>query len=157
MSKPRQGQKLYGNPISDTAIRQPVFIAMIMLLALTIGLLAYTTLPVNLFPDISIPIVAVSVSYPGAGPESVADQVAKPIEDRLNTLNGVKHITSTSSEGIAQITVEFDTNVDVDQAEQDVRERVNAIRPTLPQDVKDPTFFKFDINDLPILTVAVSA
>jgi HAE1 family hydrophobic/amphiphilic exporter-1 len=157
MSKPRQGQKLYGNPISDTAIRQPVFIAMIMLLALTIGLLAYTTLPVNLFPEISIPIVAVSVPYPGAGPESVADQVAKPIEDGLNTLNGVKHITSNSSEGIAQLTVEFDTGVDVDNAEQEVRERVNAIRPTLPQDVKDPSFFKFDFNDLPILTAAVSA
>src|SRR6266498_2315430 len=157
MSKPRQGQKLYGNPISDTAIRQPVFIAMIMLLALTIGLLAYRTLPVNLFPEIAIPVVAISVPYPGAGPESVADQVAKPIEDRLNTLNGVKHITSNSSEGIAQITVEFDTNVNVDQAEQDVRERVNAILPTLPRDVNDPTFFKFDFNDLPILTAAVSA
>ncbi len=157
MSKPRQGQKLYGNPIADTAIRQPVFIAMIMLLALTIGLLAYTTLPVNLFPEIAIPVVAISVPYPGAGPESVADQVAKPIEDRLNTLNGVKHITSNSSEGIAQITVEFDTNVNVDQAEQDVRERVNAILPTLPRDVNDPTFFKFDFNDLPILTAAVSA
>ena len=157
MARPKTGPKLYGNPISDTAIRQPVFITMIMLLALTIGLLAYTTLPVNLFPDIAIPIVAISVPYPGAGPESVADQVAKPIEDRINTLNGVKHITSTSSEGIAQIVIEFDTSVDVDQAEQDVRERVNAILPNLPRDVKDPTFFKFDINDLPILAAAISA
>jgi hydrophobic/amphiphilic exporter-1 (mainly G- bacteria), HAE1 family len=157
MARPKSGQKLYGNPISDTAIRQPVFITMIMLLAVTIGLIAYTALPVNLFPDIAIPIVAISVPYPGAGPESVADQVAKPIEDRLNTLNGVKHITSTSSEGITQIIVEFDTNVDIDNAEQEVRERVNGILPTLPRDVEDPSFFKFDINDLPILSVAVSA
>src|SRR6266511_5125657 len=130
MSKPRQGQKLYGNPIADTAIRQPVFIAMIMLLALTIGLLAYTTLPVNLFPEIAIPVVAISVPYPGAGPESVADQVAKPIEDRLNTLNGVKHITSTSSECIAQITVEFNTDVNIDNAEPNVLEQVNGVKPT---------------------------
>jgi hydrophobic/amphiphilic exporter-1 (mainly G- bacteria), HAE1 family len=157
MARPKTGQKLYGNPIADTAIRQPVFIAMLMLLALTIGLISYRTLAVNLFPDIAIPVVAVAVPYPGAGPESVAEQVAKPIEDRLNTLSGVKHITSTSSEGIAQVVVEFDTNVDVDLAEQDVRERVNAVRPSLPDDVKDPTFFKFDINDLPILEVAVSA
>jgi HAE1 family hydrophobic/amphiphilic exporter-1 len=157
MARPKTGPKLYGNPIADTAIRQPVFITMIMLLAITIGVIGYSTLPVNLFPDIAIPIVAVSVPYPGAGPESVADQVARPIEDRLNTLNGVKHITSTSSEGIAQITVEFDTNVNVDNAEQEVRERVNAVKPTLPRDVRDPTFFKFDINDLPILSVAVSA
>src|SRR5262249_55879365 len=157
MARPKTGPKLYGNPISDTAIRQPVFITMIMLLALTIGLLAYTALPVNLFPEISIPVVAVSVPYPGAGPESVADQVAKPIEDRLNTLNGVKHITSNSSEGIAQITVEFQTGVNVDNAEQGVRGGVTATRPPLPQDVKDPSFFKFDFNDLPILTAAVSA
>src|ERR1044071_5440600 len=117
MSKPRQGQKLYGNPISDTAIRQPVFITMIMLLAVTIGLLAYTRLAVNLFPDISVPIVAVSVPYSGAGPESVADQVAKPIEDRLNKLNGIKHITSTWTEGIAQIVLEFETSANINNAE----------------------------------------
>ena len=157
MARPTSGQKLYGNPIADTAIRQPVFITMIMLLAVTIGLIAYSALPVNLFPDIAIPIVAISVPYPGAGPESVADQVAKPIEDRLNTLNGVKHITSTSNEGIAQIIVEFDTSVNIDNAEQEVRERVNGVLPTLPKDVRDPTFFKFDINDLPILEVAISA
>ncbi|MFL5801509.1 MAG: efflux RND transporter permease subunit [Roseiflexaceae bacterium] len=157
MARPKTGQKLYGNPIADTAIRQPVFITMLMLLALTIGLIAYSTLAVNLFPDIAIPIVAISVPYSGAGPESVADQVAKPIEDRLNTLNGVKHITSISSEGIAQITVEFETSVNIDNAEQEVRERVNGIKPNLPRDVGDPTFFKFDINDLPILSVAISA
>jgi HAE1 family hydrophobic/amphiphilic exporter-1 len=157
MASPTARPKLSGNPIADTAIRQPVFITMLMLLAITIGLLSYSALPVNLFPDISIPIVAISVPYPGAGPESVAEQVARPIEDRLNTLNGVRHITSLSSEGIAQITVEFDTNVNIDTAEQEVRERVNGILPTLPRDVRDPTFFKFDINDLPILTVAVAA
>jgi hydrophobic/amphiphilic exporter-1 (mainly G- bacteria), HAE1 family len=157
MARPKTGQKLYGNPIADTAIRQPVFITMLMLLAVTIGLIAYSTLAVNLFPDIAIPIVAVSVPYSGAGPESVAEQVAKPIEDRLNSINGIKHITSISSEGIAQITLEFETSVDIDSAEQEVRERVNAVKPSLPRDVGDPTFFKFDINDLPILEVAVSA
>ncbi|MBK9712429.1 MAG: efflux RND transporter permease subunit [Kouleothrix sp.] len=150
-------EKLNGMIISDTSIRQPVFITMIMLLTLVIGLLSYTSLPVNLLPDISIPTIAVVVSYPGAGPESVADQVAKPIENTLNTLNGVKHITSNSSEGVTQIIAEFDTSVDVNKAEQDVREKVNAIRPQLPTDVRDPNYFKFDPNDLPILTIAVSA
>src|SRR5438094_10598356 len=111
MSRRTPGPKLNGMIISDTAIRQPVFITMLMLLVLVIGLLSYATLPVNLLPDISIPTIAVSVPYPGAGPESVVDQVAKPIEDTLNTLNGVKHITSNSSEGIAQMIVEFDTSV----------------------------------------------
>ena len=72
-------EKLNGMGISDTAIRQPVFITMMMLLAITFGILSYTTLPVNLLPEISVPVVAVTVSYPGAGPSSVVDQVAKPM------------------------------------------------------------------------------
>lgn len=148
--------KLQGMVISDTSIRQPVFITMLMVLTIVIGFLAYTTLPVNLLPDISVPVVAVTIPYPGAGPESVADQVAKPIEDTLNTLSGVKHITSNSSEGISTLIVEFDTNVDVDKAEQGVRDKVNAVRPTLPTDVRDPVFLKFDPNDAPILTLAVA-
>jgi len=155
--KPRSGKELQGMIISDTSIRQPVFITMLMLLTIVIGLLAYTTLPVNLLPDISIPVVSVTVPYAGAGPESVAEQVAKPIENTLNTINGVKHITSSASEGIAQIVVEFDTSVDVTKAEQDVREKINAIRTQLPRDVSDPIFSKFDLNDLPILTLAVTA
>lgn len=149
-------EKLNGMVISDTSIRQPVFITMLMVLAIVVGLLAYTTLPVNLLPDISVPVVAVTMAYPGAGPESVADQVAKPVEDTLNTLNGVKHITSNSSEGLTVIIVEFDTSVNVDKAEQGVRDKVNAVRPTLPTDVRDPVFLKFDPNDSPILTVAVA-
>ncbi|HNF26097.1 MAG TPA: efflux RND transporter permease subunit [Leptospiraceae bacterium] len=143
--------------ISDTSIRQPVFITMLMLLAVVIGLLAYSAMPVNLLPDISVPYVFVSVPYPGAGPESVADQVAKPIEDQLNTLSGVKHITSNSSEGVATIIVEFDTSVDVNRAEQEVRDKVNAVRPRLPQDVSDPLFQKIDINDAPIITLAIAS
>jgi HAE1 family hydrophobic/amphiphilic exporter-1 len=150
-------EKLNGMIISDTSIRQPVFITMLMLLAVVIGLLSYTTLPVNLLPDISVPYVFVSVAYPGAGPESVADQVAKPIEDQLNTLTGVKHITSSSSEGVATVVVEFDTSVDVNRAEQDVRDKVNAVMPRLPQDVLDPVFQKIDINDAPILTLSIAS
>jgi hydrophobic/amphiphilic exporter-1 (mainly G- bacteria), HAE1 family len=150
-------EKLNGMIISDTSIRQPVFITMLMLLGIVIGLLSYSTLPVNLLPDISVPYVFVSVPYPGAGPESVADQVAKPIEDQLNTLPGVKHITSNSSEGIATIIVEFDTSVDPIRAEQDVRDKVNTVRPRLPQDVRDPVLQRIDINDAPIITLAVAS
>lgn len=157
MAKTDRQEKLDGILISDTAIRQPVFITMMMVLVIVVGLLAYRTLPVNLLPDFNIPIVAVSVSYPGAGPESVAEQVAQPIEDAVNTINGVKHITSNSSEGITSIVVEFVAGTNVDRAEQDVREKVNAVKPNLPRDVRDPTFFKFDPNDQAIITLAVAS
>lgn len=150
-------EKLNGNIIADVSIRQPVFITMLMLLAVVIGILAYTTLPVNLLPDIDIPTVAVSISYPGAGPESMVDQVAKPVEDQIITINGVKHITSNSNEGFAVFIIEFQSDISVDRALQDVRDKVNAVMPSLPQDVQDPVFQKFDPNQQPILTVALSS
>ncbi|MEM8533020.1 MAG: efflux RND transporter permease subunit [Chloroflexota bacterium] len=156
MTQPKQRPQLNGIPISDVSIKQPVFITMVMLTIVVFGLLAYSRLPVNLLPDISVPVVVVSVPYPGAGPESVAEQVARPIEENLNTLNGIDGITSTSNEGITQIILEFETDVDIDQAEQDVREQVNAVLPQLPSDVQDPLFFTFDPNDAPIITLAVT-
>jgi hydrophobic/amphiphilic exporter-1 (mainly G- bacteria), HAE1 family len=147
-------EKLSGMPISDTSIRQPVFVTMLMLLVITFGLLAFRTLPVNLLPDFEIPVIAVSVPYPGAGPESVAEQVAKPIEDSINTIEGIDHITSTSSEGLAIIILEFVEGTDVNRADQDVREKINAVRPTLPRDVRDPVVQKFDPNAEPVLSLA---
>jgi HAE1 family hydrophobic/amphiphilic exporter-1 len=144
----RSKDQLKGMIISDTSIKQPVLVLMLILLVVVIGLLSYRSLPVNLIPGVSLPTIAVTVPYPGAGPESVAEQVAKPVEEVLNTLNGVKHLTSTSVEGRTQIAVQFDTSVNVDQALQDVRDKVNTVRPRLPRDVKDPVFQKFDVNDL---------
>jgi len=150
-------EKLNGMAISDTSIRQPVFITMIMLLVVVIGALAYSSLPVNLLPDIDIPTVAVIMSYPGAGAESMADQVAKPLEDQLQTLNGLDHITSVNREGVTQLIIAFKTNISVDRGLQDVRDKVNAVIPSLPRDVRDPVFFKFDPNQSPIITMAVSS
>jgi hydrophobic/amphiphilic exporter-1 (mainly G- bacteria), HAE1 family len=150
----RAQDKLSGMPISDTSIRQPVFITMIMLLTVVFGLLSFRTLPVNLLPDFEVGVIAVSVPYPGAGPESVAEQVAKPIEDAVNTIEGIEHITTTSSEGLALIILEFREGIDLDQADQDVREKVNGVRPTLPRDIREPVFQKFDPNAAPIISVA---
>src|SRR6266540_1441098 len=149
--------KLRGNAIADTSIRQPIFILMLMLLAIVIGGLAYTTLPVNLTPDIDLPTISVVIPYPGAGPESMADQVARPVEDQLKTLSGVRHITSSSIEGATSLVIEFESNVNINQAMQDVRDKVNATLPTLPRDVKDPIYQKFDFNQQPILTVAITS
>lgn len=148
---------LKGFLVSDTAIKQPVFVTMLMLLGVVVGFLAFRTMPVDLIPDIDIPIVTVQVAYPGAGPESVADQVAKPIEDELSTLSGVDTITSNSAEGFATIIVEFAQEVDVDLAVQDVREKVTGVRARLPQDIEEPVYERIDLNASPILTLAVSS
>ncbi|MCX7791721.1 MAG: efflux RND transporter permease subunit [Chloroflexaceae bacterium] len=153
---PSQKEKLNGLWISDMSIRQPVFITMIMLAVLTFGILAFRTTPVNLLPDIDVPVMAVSITYPGAGPESVADQVVKPIEDAVNTLGGLEDITSQASEGFALILLEFRAGTDIREAEQQVREKVNAVLPTLPRDVRQPVYERFDPNQEPIMSIAVA-
>ncbi len=157
MSSTRRRERLKGMVISDVAIQQPVFIAMMMLLAVVIGLLAYRSLPVNNLPDFSVPIVSVSVSYSGAGPETVSQQVIEPIEEALNTLSGIDTISSTANEGQAQIQVTFTGDVSTAQAIQDVREKVNAVAPRLPSGADDPVFQQFDSNSMPVLQLAVAS
>jgi hydrophobic/amphiphilic exporter-1 (mainly G- bacteria), HAE1 family len=148
--------KLEGVAIADTAIRQPVFITMMVLLAIVGGLLAYSTLPVNFLPDFSVPTVSISVNYQGADPQTMADQVAKPIEDALTTISGVDHITTNASQGSVQITVEFAGSVSTDQAIQNVREKVNAVAPRLPNGADDPVYRQFDPNDQAVLQLAIT-
>jgi HAE1 family hydrophobic/amphiphilic exporter-1 len=153
---PPRKEKLNGLLISDISIRQPVFITMVMLAILTFGILAFRTTPVNLLPDIDVPVMSVTVAYPGAGPESVADQVVQPIEDAVNTLAGLEDITSQASEGLAIIILEFEAGSDINRIDQDVREKVNAVFPTLPRDVRQPIYQRFDPNQEPIMSVAVA-
>jgi hydrophobic/amphiphilic exporter-1 (mainly G- bacteria), HAE1 family len=155
MSKPRKYPELEGVAISDTSIRQPVFITMVMLLFIVLGLLSYFRMPVNLYPDFEIPVVGVQLLYPGASPDSVAEQVSEPVEDALVSISGVKDITSSSYEGAAMIVIEFESGVSIDVAEQDVRGKVNAAMPRLPMEVEDPLFFKFDPGEIPVISLAV--
>jgi HAE1 family hydrophobic/amphiphilic exporter-1 len=152
----RRREKLNGLAISDTSIRQPVFISMIMLAVVTFGLLSFRATPVNLLPDIDIPVFSVSITYQGAGPESVAEQVVKPIEDAVNTIAGLKHITSQSSEGFAVVLMEFVEGSDIARVDQDVREKVNGVLPALPDGVGTPVFQRFDPNQAPIMSIAVA-
>ncbi len=143
--------------VSDTSIKQPVLVTMLMVLALVLGLLAYAALPVDLLPDISFPTISVTVALPGAGPAEMADQVAKPIEDGMGTLQGVKHITSRSSEGVTTLVIEFTTDRKVDQAAQDVRDKMAQIKPQLPQESTEPVIQKFDLSSAPIMAIAAAS
>ncbi len=143
--------------VSDTSIKQPVLVTMLMVLALVLGLLAYTALPVDLLPDISFPAVSVTVALPGAGPTEMADQVAKPMEDGMGTLQGVRHITSRSSEGVTTLVIEFNTDRKADQAAQDVRDKMAQIKPLLPQDSTEPIIQKFDLSSAPIMSIAAAS
>jgi hydrophobic/amphiphilic exporter-1 (mainly G- bacteria), HAE1 family len=148
---------LNGMPLSDFSIRHPVLITMVLVLIIVGGILAYTRMPVNLLPDINLPAVTVRVVYPGAGPATMADQVARPIEDELTAVSGVKKLTSTAAENVAVIAIEFVSGVDADLALQDVRQKVAGIRGQLPQGIEEPVFEKVDPAQDPVLSVAFTS
>src|SRR4051794_16044786 len=114
--------------IWNLAIKQPVLMMMILLAGIVMGVLAYTRMPVNLYPDVDIPVVVVNTVYPGASPAEVKDQVTKPLEDELSTISGLDTIQSTSSEGVSTIVLQFTLDNKVAAVSQDVREKVNLIR-----------------------------
>jgi HAE1 family hydrophobic/amphiphilic exporter-1 len=142
--------------IAKFSINNPVLITMLMVAAVVVGLLSFTQLPVDLLPNISIPVVAISTVYPGAGAADVERSITKPIEDAVISLNGVDTVTSTSQENVSLVTIQFTLETDAQKAAQDVQERINAIRGSFPRDALSPTVQRFDLSALPIISLGVS-
>ena len=142
--------------ISNTSIKRPVFTTMIILALLVLGIVSYLKMNIDLFPDIDFPYVVVTTVYPGAGPEAVATDVTQKIEDAVNPIEGVNHISSTSSEGVSQVVIEFTLETKATVASQDVREKVGAIRGDLPQDIDAPIIQRYDPMSEPIISLVVA-
>ena len=141
----------------DFSIRNPVFITMIMLALVVVGVIAYTTMPLDFFPDVAFPTMAVITVYPGAGPGEIESQVTKPIEEAMVTASGVESVQSRSSEGYSVVIVSFGLDKDVKRALQDVREKLANIRGDLPADVLEPSIAAYDPSSLPILGISVAS
>src|SRR5215831_11731693 len=142
--------------ITRTSINQPVFATMMMAALLVLGLFSYNRLRVERMPDIVFPAIFIQVQYPGASPEAVENDVTKPIEEVVNTVNGVKLIRSNSWEGRSETYLELRLDADVNRAVQDVRDKVAQIRPGFPREVKDPLILRGDFdNRQPVVQLAV--
>ena len=140
-----------------TFINRPVFTTMLVLLLVVFGVYSYPKLGVDSMPNVEIPVVLVQVTYPGAGSEEMETLVAKPIEDQVSSVAGIKTLKSTCSEGVAMIVVEFNLDVDVKFAENDVREKVALAKKTLPDQINDPIISRYDPNSMPILYYALTS
>jgi HAE1 family hydrophobic/amphiphilic exporter-1 len=141
--------------IADISIKQPVFITMVIISLVVVGVLSYSRLGVDLMPDITLPIVAITIANPGVGPEEMESQVSKPIEDALSTINGVDKISSTSAEGVSVVVASFVLEKDAQLASTEVREKVAGIRNTLPREIIEPVINKFDPSASPIISYAI--
>ena len=142
--------------MTRVSIQNPVFATMVMVALCVLGLFSYAKLGVEQMPDISLPGAWIDVRYPGASPEAVEREVAKPLEEAMNSIAGVDRIQSRSFEGRAQASVEFTLNTDMNRAMQDLRDRVAAAQTNFPKDVKAPTVSRFQAdNAQPVVVMAL--
>ena len=141
--------------LSNLSIKRPVFAAVMMLALVTLGIFSYRRLAIDMFPDVEIPVLSIVTVFPGASPETVEREVTKRIEEAVNPISGVKHVTSTSREGVSTVVVEFELGVKINDASQEARSKIGAIRGDLPQGIDEPIINKLDFAAVPIVSVAI--
>jgi len=141
--------------LSDTSVKRPVVAAIITLALVFFGILGYQRIGIDLYPKVDFPFVTVTTTLFGAAPEVMDTDVTDPIEEQVNTIEGVKHITSSSGYGFSQVVVEFELYRDIESAVQDVRAKVDLAKRKLPTDIDPPIIDKLDINAIPILWLSM--
>src|SRR3954452_25022296 len=162
MEKPPKGSpslSLEGRSLglADLCIKRPVFATMINLLLVFLGWWSYQRIGVDQFPNVELPIITVTTTLRGASPEEVETTITKPMEEIINTIEGVDELSSISREGVSRITVQFLFERNRDIAAQDVRDKVSSILSTLPDGTDTPIIGKFDLDASPIVSLSVSA
>jgi len=143
--------------LAEICIRRPVFATMIVLSLVVVGAAGFFKLGVDRFPSVDLPTVSVRVSLPGAAPEEVESLVAQPIEEVVNTVDGISELRSVSGQGTAIVIATFKLDRNLESAAQDVRDRVNTLGRELPEDATPPVVQKFDNDSTPVMTIALSA
>src|SRR5258706_1553 len=140
------------------SINNPVFATMMMAAIMVLGLFSYQRLPVEQMPDIAFPVAVIQTPYPGAGAQAVEQDVSRPIEEAINTINGIKTIRSNSREGVSFVVAEFELSIDIKSAIQDVRDKVAEARRGFNRDVGEPTVTRADNeNDQPLIYLSMQS
>lgn len=144
--------------LANLSIQRPVFITCLVLMSLAVGFFALFKLPIDLFPNVTFPVVTVTTIYRGAGPEEIETLISKPLEEELSSLGGMKRLKSVNREGVGIVIAEFSLETDVKYAEQQVRDRVTSARKKFPATGVDESIIKrIDPADQPVVLVALSA
>jgi len=133
--------------LSDMSVKRPVFATVINIILIIFGVVAFSSLPLREYPNIDPPVVSITTSYPGANAEIIETQITQVIEERISGIQGIKTISSNSRDGRSQITIEFEENRDIDAAANDVRERVQRVLRSLPEQVMPPEVTKANSDE----------
>ncbi|MDR2039278.1 MAG: efflux RND transporter permease subunit, partial [Bacteroidales bacterium] len=143
--------------ISSVAVKRPVTTALVFAAIVILGIFSYRSLSLDLLPEIESNQIMVMTTYPGASAADVEMNVSKPIENTLNGVSDLKHLTSVSRENISIVGLEFDFGTDIDIATNDVRDKLEMVKSYLPDDAENPIIFKFGTDDIPIMIIGVTA
>ncbi len=141
--------------LTNTVVRRPTTIIVIYALLIALALVVYPNLAVELFPEIDLPMVIVFSSYSGASPETVEGRVTKLIERAVSNVGGVKKISSTSTEGMSLVMLEFAYGTDLDKASQSINDNLNLFSNAFPDEASKPTIFKLNTNMVPVMNIAL--
>ena len=143
--------------LSNTAISRPVFTVMVILALVVFGYVSFSRLGIDLMPDVEFPYVTITTVYPGADPETVETEVIERVEEQISTLAGIKTISSRAVENVGLVVIEYELDVNVDIATQDVRAKLDAIKGDLPKGAESPIVSKLDIGASSVLSLVISA
>ncbi|MDE7335842.1 MAG: efflux RND transporter permease subunit, partial [Muribaculaceae bacterium] len=143
--------------VYGSAVKRPITTLLCFVTVIILGLFSLTKLPIDLFPDIDTNTIMVITMYPGASAKDIEQNVTKPLENTLNSVEHLKHITSTSRENTSVITLEFEYGYDIDVLTNDVRDKLDMVSSLLPDDVNNPIIFKFSTDMIPICLLSVEA
>ena len=143
--------------LSDISVKRPVFAAVVSILLVVLGIVAFFRLSVREYPDIDPPVVSVETNYRGASASVVESRITQPIEDRISGIEGVESLTSRSSDGRSNVTIEFSASRNIDAAANDVRDRVSGVLGNLPEEADPPEIRKVDADDQPIIWLVMTS
>ena len=142
--------------LTSFSVDHPTSVLVLLAIILLAGLWSYVTVPKEATPDVTVPFVAVNTVYPGVAPEDIETLITRPIEEELTRISELKTLTSSSVEGVSTITAEFEAGMDMTEALQQVREKVDIAKPELPPAAEEPQILEFNFSDFPILQVNVA-
>ena len=143
--------------IYQSAVKKPITTALIFVAVAIFGIFSLTRIPIDLLPEIDTNAIMVMTAYEGASASDIENNVTKPLENSLNSVSDLKHISSQSKENISIITLEFEYGIDIDVATNDVRDKLDMVKQALPDEVNNPIIFKFGTDDIPIMMLSVTA
>lgn len=142
--------------LSDFSVSRPVAISMVFLMVVILGLVSMSKLAIDLYPELNFPVAAVVTNYEGAGPQEIETLVTRPMEEIMGTVNNVDHITSQSMAGTSLVLVWYNWGTDMNFATLQMREKLDRIKPMLPDDIDQPSVLRMDPSQIPIVQIGMT-